>query len=57
MILTNLKLLEDDKIIEDRKTICQACPHFSVIKVCGKCGCMMPVKWNFEYAKCPLDKW
>lgn len=57
MLLTNLKLLEDDTVKELRKETCNACEHFTLLKVCEKCGCMMPVKWNFEYAACPLKKW
>lgn len=57
MLLTNLKLLEDDTIKEQRKETCHLCEHFTILKVCGKCGCMMPVKWSFEYAACPLKKW
>lgn len=57
MLLTNLKLLDDNKIEKQRKETCESCEFFTKLKICGKCGCVMPLKWKFKYATCPLDKW
>lgn len=56
MVLTNLKLLEDESVKEQRKEICGSCEHFK-LTICEQCGCLMPLKWQFEHAKCPLNKW
>jgi len=57
MLLTNLKLLDDPKIEEVRKSLCNSCENFTKLSTCDKCGCVMPLKWKFHYAKCPLEKW
>ena len=57
MLLTNFKILENEKIKDQRKKICQSCEHFTKLTICEQCGCLMPLKWQFEFAKCPLNKW
>lgn len=56
MLLTNLKLLKDESKIENRKNTCETCSSYK-LNICTECGCVMPLKWKFEYAECPLKKW
>jgi len=41
---------------ERRIAICNACPEYRMF-ICGKCGCMMPIKTRLRGASCPLNKW
>ena len=41
-----------------RFEICKTCPEYRpAIYQCSQCGCIMPLKVHFKYAKCPLGKW
>jgi hypothetical protein len=40
-----------------RIAICAACPEYSFVGLCKKCGCMMAVKTHMVTAQCPLKKW
>jgi hypothetical protein len=51
---------------EKRKIICQECEYCKqaleigdkkILFICKKCGCLLNIKWNFKFFKCPLDKW
>jgi hypothetical protein len=43
---------------EIRIKICEECPHLAkAVKICGHCGCFMPIKTWIRTAKCPIDKW
>ena len=39
-----------------RIAICNECPEYRLF-ICGKCGCMMPLKTRIKGATCPLGKW
>jgi hypothetical protein len=57
MLLTNLTLLNNLEIEKQRQEICNRCENFSSVKICKKCGCIMPAKWKFKFADCPEQKW
>ena len=41
-----------------RMTICRTCEHFQRrFSICGKCGCVLPIKTRFPMMKCPIGKW
>ena len=43
---------------DQRYEICKNCEFFNaILKLCGKCGCFMPVKVQIESTKCPTNKW
>jgi hypothetical protein len=44
--------------IEERMSICRACPEFiSLTTQCKKCGCIMKAKTTLRLAECPIGKW
>jgi len=57
MLLKNLTLLNDPEIEKNRKSTCESCEDFTELNTCKNCGCIMPVKWKFKYAECPINKW
>jgi len=57
MLLKNLTLLNDPEIEKHRKSTCESCEDFTQLNTCKNCGCIMPVKWKFKYAECPINKW
>ena len=43
---------------KERMPICKACENYRpLLKQCGLCQCIMPVKTSFEFFHCPIDKW
>ena len=46
-----------EELSKKRLEICEKCEHFTEAKICGKCGCFLPLKTRFEMFKCPLNKW
>ena len=40
-----------------RLAICNACPHLTAMRRCGKCGCPVDGKTFFHGARCPIGKW
>ena len=51
-------LLANEKTTEQRLGICNRCEHYvHMIKLCKKCGCIMPLKTKIQSANCPLKKW
>ena len=43
---------------KSRYIICKQCKEFNpIIKVCSKCGCIMPLKVILSAAECPIKKW
>jgi hypothetical protein len=44
--------------IEERMSICRACPEFiSLTTQCKQCGCIMKAKTTLKNAECPIGKW
>lgn len=57
-LLDHSKYVDDDKISEQRMSICNACPELvKATTTCKKCGCFMIAKTKLELAACPLGKW
>lgn len=55
-----LKPEEIQEIVEERREICNGCPHKTKmlkIEVCGKCHCPILSKTNSPLNSCPLKKW
>jgi hypothetical protein len=46
-----------DNYSEERYEICKGCEFFTPIKICSKCGCIMPMKVQIKSAECPIKKW
>ena len=45
-------------VARERYAICKSCDEFNnTVKLCKKCGCIMPVKVTVAYASCPIGKW
>lgn len=43
---------------DKRLEICETCPEYRPnLVMCSQCGCIMPLKVKFKYAKCPMGKW
>jgi hypothetical protein len=42
---------------EQRYEICKGCDHFTALKTCKECGCIMPLKVKLFSAVCPVGKW
>jgi hypothetical protein len=43
---------------QSRYDVCKKCDEFnSTLKLCQKCGCIMPAKVKLASATCPIDKW
>lgn len=40
-----------------RYEICKKCDELSVLKMCNKCSCFMPLKTLIPSSECPLQKW
>lgn len=41
-----------------RYQICKSCDRFNnMLKLCGECGCFMPMKTLMKNESCPLNKW
>lgn len=48
----------DEHVLDERLSICQACPELiKLTSQCKKCGCFMKIKAKILDAKCPLSKW
>ena len=50
-------LIYDEDVINERWTICQACPELTDANRCKECGCFMAFKIRVSNAKCPVGKW
>jgi Family of unknown function (DUF6171) len=51
-------MLVNKQIAKDRFQICKSCEHFnSLLKMCKKCGCIMPLKVTMSISRCPVGKW
>lgn len=37
--------------------ICMSCDELTSNFKCNVCGCLMKIKVNIPFAKCPLSKW
>ena len=54
--LEKLEGLKRKQIAGKRYAICKSCEKFKVsIKICGVCGCFMPLKVNLLNMSCPDD--
>ncbi len=54
--LEKLEGLKRKQIAGKRYAICKSCEKFKVsIKICGVCGCFMPLKVNLLSMSCPDD--
>lgn len=43
---------------EERMDICKECVFFSkTLKICKKCGCLLPLKTKLQRERCPIRKW
>ena len=42
---------------KSRLIICNACEHYTSLKVCKKCKCFIPLKAKLRRTECPLGKW
>lgn len=50
--------VDDGSTMKKRYRICTLCEEFDpVLKLCGQCGCFMPIKVQFKKMKCPIGKW
>jgi len=48
----------EEKVYNDRISICSDCPQFdSVLTRCKDCGCFLYIKARLNSAKCPQNKW
>jgi hypothetical protein len=45
------------EIQEQRYEICNGCEHFTALKTCRECGCIMPLKIKLTNVSCPIGKW
>lgn len=54
---TQKSFLANKDIQESRYETCKTCEHFTALKTCSQCGCIMPLKVILFNATCPLDKW
>ncbi len=42
----------------ERLEVCKSCNKYDLnLKICGKCGCFMPLKTALPFMCCPLKKW
>lgn len=46
-----------EQVQNERMDICKKCPWFSKLKICKKCGCVMPAKTKLKSARCPDGRW
>jgi hypothetical protein len=51
------KHVSDNKIAENRLSICKGCEFYLKTTQCSKCNCIMPVKVQLAEAECPIGKW
>lgn len=57
-LLDPKQLISDTKIVENRMSICEGCPHLmKMTKQCEKCGCFMVAKTKLKNAECPIGLW
>ena len=47
----------DEKTLEFRNNICDACENMRSDGRCSECGCSMKIKAKWASAKCPAGKW
>jgi len=45
------------KFSKQRMAICESCPKMKENKICGVCGCFLPIKTLWVTESCPEDKW
>ena len=47
----------DASIVQSRMSYCNACEHYTSLKICKACKCFIPLKAKLRRTKCPLGKW
>ena len=47
----------NDKIKNNRKSICNSCERKNKLGLCKECKCIIDLKVLFEVESCPLKKW
>ncbi len=48
----------NDVVLKHRVSACATCPFFhKEAYLCGRCGCYMPGKIEFQDTSCPIGKW
>jgi hypothetical protein len=46
------------QVANERYQICKSCEHFNtLLKMCKKCSCIMPIKVTLSVTRCPEGKW
>lgn len=50
-------LLADEKVQQERVSICNSCEFLAVTRTCKKCGCFVDAKTKLMNQKCPVGKW
>ena len=50
-------LLSDEKVLQERWDICNACEFLTKRLTCKKCGCFMRLKTRIGRMRCPIAKW
>jgi hypothetical protein len=44
------------QVAEERLKVCKDCKEYKK-PLCMKCGCIMPIKAQLNFADCPQNKW
>jgi hypothetical protein len=63
MVVVIMAIQQNLNFISGRKAICKRCKHkeYKMFKwlglICGKCKCLMNIKWTIPSAECPIGKW
>lgn len=51
-------LLVDETTEKNRLAACNRCQYYiHLMKLCKKCGCIMPLKAKLKDVNCPADNW
>ena len=51
-------MLVNRQVALQRYQTCKTCDHFSpLLKMCKKCGCIIPMKVTLGISRCPIGKW
>ena len=53
----NRQFRAPEGVAKSRMAICQKCEHFSAVKMCKVCKCLMPAKVHIAASQCPEGKW
>ena len=63
MVVVIMAIQQNLNFISGRKAICKRCKYkeYKMFKwlglICGKCKCLMNIKWTIPSAECPIGKW